>query len=266
MSITEIKEILKKEHVEVSLIEELMKDERKGVKQALNSYFKRIDNENKERLRVEEMYTIESEFYKKGIKYIAGIDEVGRGPLAGPVTVAAVILKPHWYVKGLNDSKKISYEKREIIAKKIHEEALAVSIVSLEPKEIDTLNIYQATMLAMYKAVKELSIEPQAVIVDAMPLHFSFPCKSLIHGDSKSASVAAASIIAKVHRDHIMEKYSKIYPGYDFEGNKGYGTKTHINAIYELGVTPIHRKSYEPVKSIVLGRNYKKNCGKHKAD
>lgn len=262
MSIAEIKEILKKEEVEITFIEELMKDERKGVQQLLNSYFKKKDKENKERLRVEEMYTTESEFYKQGLEYVVGIDEVGRGPLAGPVTVAAVILKPHWYVKGLNDSKKVSKENREIIAKKIHEEAIAISIVSLPPKEIDTLNIYQATMLAMYKAVKNLKVEPQAAIVDAMPLHFTFPCKSLIHGDSKSASVAAASIIAKVHRDHIMEEYSKIYPGYGFEENKGYGTKTHINAIYELGVTPIHRKSYEPIKSIVLNDHYKKNMGK----
>ena len=248
MNIAEVKELLKKDNVEISLIEKLMQDKRKGVQQALNTYFKKKDFENKERLRVEEMYAV-------------GIDEVGRGPLAGPVTVAAVILKPHWFVENLNDSKKVSKEKREIISKKIHEEALAISITDLSVEEIDTLNIYQATMLAMYQAVKKLEIKPQAVIVDAMPLHFQMPCKSLIHGDSKSASVAAASIVAKVHRDHIMDEYAKIYPGYDFEDNKGYGTKKHMEAIYELGITPIHRKSYEPVKSIVLKGNYKKNNG-----
>ena len=261
MNIAEVKELLKKDNVEISLIEKLMQDKRKGVQQALNTYFKKKDFENKERLRVEEMYAVESEFYKQGIQYVVGIDEVGRGPLAGPVTVAAVILKPHWFVENLNDSKKVSKEKREIISKKIHEEALAISITDLSVEEIDTLNIYQATMLAMYQAVKKLEIKPQAVIVDAMPLHFQVPCKSLIHGDSKSASVAAASIVAKVHRDHIMDEYAKIYPGYDFEDNKGYGTKKHMEAIYELGITSIHRKSYEPVKSIVLKGNYKKNNG-----
>lgn len=143
--------------------------------------------------------------------------------------------------------------RREEIEKKIHETAVDISIVSLSPEEIDMRNIYAATMEAMYCAVRNLKIQPQAVIVDAMPLHFPVPSLSLVHGDAKSASVAAASIVAKVHRDHLMDEYDKVYPGYGFSQNKGYGTAEHIEAIRTLGITPIHRKSFEPVKSMLNG-------------
>lgn len=252
MTVAEIRALLKQDNVPEEVLKEIVEDPRKGVQQLLSSYTKRLERESRERLRVESMYEVESRFYKKGINYIAGIDEVGRGPLAGPVTVAAVILKPHWFAPGLNDSKKVTPEHREILSKKILEEAVDVSIVSLSPAEIDDYNIYQATMMAMYKAVKNLKVQPQAVIVDAMPLHFPFPTVSLIHGDARSASVAAASIVAKVHRDHRMDEYDKQYPGYGFARNKGYGTAEHIDALRTLGITPIHRKSFEPVKSMVL--------------
>ena len=212
-----------------------------------------------ERLRVDDMYTPESQFYHQGMTYVAGMDEVGRGPLAGPVTVAAVILKPYTFFKGLNDSKKVSPKHREELAKEIREKAVDISIVSLPPEEIDAVNIYEATMEAMYKAVNELSIAPEAVIVDAMPLHFSVPTLPLIHGDAKSAAVAAASIVAKVHRDHLMDEYDKMYPGYGFAQNKGYGTAEHIDAIRRLGITPIHRKSFEPIKSMILKNNKNKD-------
>lgn len=129
-----------------------------------------------------------------------------------------------------------------------------VSVVSLPPEEIDAVNIYEATMMAMYQAVKNLTVRPEAVIVDAMPLHFHCPTESLIHGDAKSASVAAASIVAKVYRDHLMDEYDRQYLGYGFAQNKGYGTAEHIAALKTLGITPIHRKSFEPVKSMVLGK------------
>lgn len=253
MTISEIRDILKQETVEKTVLEEIMADERKGVRQLVDAYIRRLNRESAERFRVEDMYEPEGSFYKKGLEYVAGIDEVGRGPLAGPVTVAAVILKPHFFIAGLNDSKKVAPRRREEIAKKIHETAVDISIVSLSPEEIDMRNIYAATMEAMYRAVRNLKIQPQAVIVDAMPLHFPVPSLSLVHGDAKSASVAAASIVAKVHRDHLMDEYDKVYPGYGFSQNKGYGTAEHIDAIRTLGITPIHRKSFEPVKSMVNG-------------
>ena len=254
MNIAEIREILKQENVPEELLREILMDPRKGAQQAVSSYMKRLERKSRERLRVESMYEVESGFYEKGTTLIAGIDEVGRGPLAGPVTVAAVILKPHWFAEGLNDSKKVTPAHREKLSAQIRKEAVAVSIVSLSPEEIDGYNIYQATMLAMYQAVKNLGIQPEAVIVDAMPLHFPFPTVSMIHGDARSASVAAASIVAKVHRDRIMDDYDKLYPGYGFAQNKGYGTAEHIEAIHNLGITPIHRRSFEPVKSMVLER------------
>ena len=172
MTISEIRDILKQETVEKTVLEEIMADERKGARQLVDAYIRRLNRESAERFRVEDMYEPESSFYKKGLEYVAGIDEVGRGPLAGPVTVAAVILKPHFFIAGLNDSKKVAPRRREEIAKKIHETAVDISIVSLSPEEIDMRNIYAATMEAMYRAVRNLKIQPQAVIVDAMPLHF----------------------------------------------------------------------------------------------
>ena len=255
MKISEIREILRRDDVPEALMKEILSDERKGVQTLVASYMKRLERESEERLRVESMYDVESHFYKEGITHVVGIDEVGRGPLAGPVTVAAVILPPHWYCKGLNDSKKVTPKHREEIAAKIYEEAVDISIVSLPPSEIDALNIYEATMTAMYQAVKNLRVEPEAVVVDAMPLHFNCPTESLIHGDARSASIAAASIVAKVYRDHLMDDYDKEYPGYGFAQNKGYGTAEHIAALRTLGVTPIHRRSFEPVKSMVLGNN-----------
>lgn len=254
MKIAEIREILQKDDVPEEVLQEILSDSRKGVQKLVQAYMKRLEKLSREKLRVESMYEVESSFYKKGMNLIAGIDEVGRGPLAGPVTVAAVILKPHWFAAGLNDSKKVTPVHREELSKKIHEEAVDISIYSLSPEEIDAVNIYEATMMAMYQAVKNLKVQPDAVIVDAMPLHFPFPTVSMIHGDARSASVAAASIVAKVYRDHLMDEYDREYPGYGFAKNKGYGTAEHIHALEELGVTPIHRRSFEPVKSMVLGR------------
>ena len=254
MKIAEIRNILKQDDVPDEIMKEILSDSRKGVQILVASYMRKLERLSRERLRVESMYKTESGFYKKGLNLIAGIDEVGRGPLAGPVTVAAVILKPHWFAAGLNDSKQVTPAHREELSKKIHEEAIDISIFSLPPEEIDSVNIYEATMMAMYQAVKNLRVKPEAVIVDAMPLHFPFPTISMVHGDARSASVAAASIVAKVYRDHLMDEYDKEYPGYGFATNKGYGTAKHIHALEELGVTPIHRKSFEPVKSMVLGR------------
>lgn len=248
-SISEIKELLQGD-VDEERLREFLDDSRKGVQKLITSYMKRMEKAAKERLRVEGMYEKEETFYREGRSLVCGIDEVGRGPLAGPVTVAAVILPPHWYAPLLNDSKKVTPAHREALSVKIQNEAIAYSIVDLPPEDIDSYNIYQATMLAMYRAVSNLSVKPEAVIVDAMPLHFDIPTLSLVHGDAISASVAAASILAKVHRDHIMDEYDTVYPQYGFKQNKGYGTKQHLDALSQFGITPIHRKSFEPVKSM----------------
>ncbi len=256
MTISEIAELIRREDLTEELIEELSGDPRAGVRRILNAYFRRIEKDNKERLRVESMYEPESRFYREGIRYIAGIDEVGRGPLAGPVTVAAVILPAHWFAAGLNDSKQVTPAHREMLAEKIQGAAVACSVVSLSSEEVDRLNIYNATMTAMYKAVQQLPVPPEAVIVDAMPLHFKVPVLSMIHGDARSASVAAASIVAKVTRDRMMKEYDSVYPGYGFAKHKGYGTAEHLEAIRRLGITPIHRRSFEPVRSMT-GAGYR---------
>lgn len=194
------------------------------------------------------MYSYEDKLLKKGHLYIAGCDEVGRGPLAGPVVAAAVILDPNVQIQGLNDSKKLSEKKREALDIEIREKALAYNIVYIYPDEIDEINIYQASKKAMLEATKELKIQPSFVLSDAMPLgDLNIPFESIIKGDSKSATIAAASIIAKVERDKYMIKMSKKYPLYGFEKHKGYPTKQHIEALKEYGVLDIHRKTYKPV-------------------
>lgn len=250
MTLQEIRAVLSAPEVPEETLKALGEDRREGVKKLLLSYFRKVERDNAERLRVESLYELESTFYKKGMHLVAGMDEVGRGPLAGPVTVSAVILRPHWFAPGLNDSKKVTPKHREELARRIRSEAVAYSIVSVPPEEIDEINIYQATLLAMYRALKELSVPPEAVIVDAMPIHGTMPVMSVVHGDARSASVAAASIVAKVYRDHLMEDYDKKYPGYGFAEHKGYGTARHIEAIRRLGVTPIHRRSFEPIRSM----------------
>ena len=194
------------------------------------------------------MYSYENELFKKGHLYIAGCDEVGRGPLAGPVVAAAVILDPEVLILGLNDSKKLSERKRIALDIEIREKALAYKIVYIYPKEIDKINIYEASKKAMIIAINELSILPSFVLSDAMPLReLEIPFESIIKGDSKSATIAAASIIAKVERDNYMIEIAKKYPEYGFEKHKGYPTKQHIEALNTYGVLDVHRKTYKPV-------------------
>lgn len=194
------------------------------------------------------MYSYENSLLKEGHSYIAGCDEVGRGPLAGPVVAAAVILNPNVLIEGLNDSKKLSEKKRIALDIEIKEKALAYKIIYIYPKEIDKINIYQASKKAMIEALKALNPKPSFVLSDAMPLNeLGIPFESIIKGDSKSATIAAASIIAKVERDNYMIEMSKKYPEYGFEKHKGYPTKQHIEALNKFGVLDIHRRSYKPV-------------------
>ena len=183
----------------------------------------------------------------KGLQYIAGVDEVGRGPLAGPVVCAAVImpLDDESIIVGVDDSKKLSAKKRETLSEEIKKRALAYTIVEVSEKEIDEINILEATKLGMKKALETLEIEPQAVLTDGnMTLDITYPQRSVIGGDALSYSIGAASIIAKVYRDKMMDEYAKEYPQYAFESNKGYGTAAHIQAIKEYGLCPIHRRTF----------------------
>ncbi len=193
----------------------------------------------------EEKLVYEQELLTKGVRYIAGVDEVGRGPLAGPVVCAAVIMPFDDLVVGVDDSKKLSAKKRETLAEEIKKKALAYSIIEVSAEEIDEINILQATRLGMKKALESLSIPPETVLTDGnMTLDISFPQRSIIHGDALSYSIGAASIIAKVYRDNLMDEFAKTYPQYAFESNKGYGTAAHIQGIKEYGLCPIHRRTF----------------------
>ncbi len=198
------------------------------------------------------MYEYENKLKEQGYKYIAGTDEVGRGPMAGPLVVACVILPEDEIIEGLNDSKKLTEKKREQLAKIIKEKAIEYQIQYMSVEEVDELNVYEASRQAMMKCIRKMKHKVDYVLSDAMPLDFEFPCLSIIKGDMKSASIAAASIIAKVERDHYMVELGKQYPMYGFEKHKGYVTKAHLQAINEYGICEHHRLSFAPVKEVIL--------------
>ncbi|MGP0241347.1 ribonuclease HII [Streptococcus pneumoniae] len=224
-TIKEIKELLVTvKELESPIFLDLEKDNRSGVQKEISKRKRAIQAELDENLRLESMLSYEKELYKQGLTLIAGIDEVGRGPLAGPVVAAAVILPKNCKIKGLNDSKKIPKKKHE------------------------------ATKLAMQEAISQLSPQPEHLLIDAMKLDLPISQTSIIKGDANSLSIAAASIVAKVTRDELMKEYDQQFPGYDFATNAGYGTAKHLEGLTKLGVTPIHRTSFEPVKSLVLGK------------
>ena len=195
------------------------------------------------------LYKYENELRDKGINIIAGVDEVGRGPLIGSVVTACVVLPEGFVLEGLTDSKKLSEKKRDKFYDVIMDKALAVGIGECNEKEIDELNIYEATKVAMKRAIDDASnkIKIEHVLIDAMPLDIDIPTTSIIKGDAKSISIAAASVIAKVTRDRMMYELDKKYPMYDLKNNKGYPTKKHREAIEKYGITKYHRLSYGPV-------------------
>ncbi|MBR0522300.1 MAG: ribonuclease HII, partial [Firmicutes bacterium] len=194
---------------------------------------------------LEEMLRYERELWASGCRYIAGVDEVGRGPLAGPVVTAAVILPEDFDLLGVDDSKKLTPKKRDELFEKIKEAAVCWAVGRREPGRIDEINILNATKEAMLDAVNGLSVRPDHVLIDAVKLpSLDIPQTSLIHGDALSVSIAAASILAKVTRDREMEEMARVWPGYSFEKNKGYGTKAHYEGLKALGPCPIHRKTF----------------------
>lgn len=200
-----------------------------------------------------DLYQYEHELEKEGIQYIGGVDEVGRGPLIGPVVAACCVLPVDFHLEGLTDSKKLSEKKREKFYDYIKEHALAYGIGEVSPERIDEVNIYQATKEAMHMAIKQVQdqLTLEHVLIDAMPLELDIPSTSIIKGDAKSISIAAASVLAKVTRDRMMIELDQKYPMYGFASHKGYPTKKHIEAIHQFGLIDGYRKTYGPIKEMV---------------
>ncbi len=243
--ISEIKEQLQAASVKElpAFIESYQNDTRASVKALVIRAKKQIEAYEGELLRTEKMKTYEKKY--RDYEFICGIDEVGRGPLAGPVVAGAVILPKDCDILYLNDSKQLSEKKREELYEVIMEKALATGLGFVSPERIDEINILQATYEAMRQAIQNLKIRPDLLLNDAVTIpNVDIRQVPIIKGDAKSISIAAASIIAKVTRDRLMVKYDEVFPGYGFAGNKGYGAKAHIEAIQKLGATPIHRKTF----------------------
>ena len=251
LTIKEIEEKLfdnNREMIDEELMVELQRDGRKGVQKLLKRYEKEKQKEYELKQQFKQMSIHEQRLKEKGYQNIAGVDEVGRGPLAGPVVAAAVILPDDFYLLGINDSKKLSEKKREEFYEKIVQEATSIGIGLVQADEIDRLNIYQATKKAMKAAVLDLHIQPDYLLIDAMDISVKTPQQKLIKGDSLSVSIAASSIVAKVTRDRMMKKIGKKYPQYGFEHHMGYGTSSHLKAIEKYGVIDIHRRTFTPIK------------------
>ena len=245
MSIGEIKELYQAacENELSEFINRFSQDERGGVKKLVDTARKRLEALDEEKKRIYELQRYEREYSQYGL--ICGIDEVGRGPLAGPVVAGAVILPKDCDILYINDSKKLSEKKREELYDVIMSKAIACGIGYASPERIDEINILQATYEAMRQAIENLGIQPDILLNDAVTIPgVNIKQVPIIKGDAKSISIGAASIIAKVTRDRLMVEYDKVFPGYDFAGNKGYGSATHIAALKEMGATPIHRRSF----------------------
>ncbi|MBR1816845.1 MAG: ribonuclease HII [Lachnospiraceae bacterium] len=228
-----------------SFMQKYENDERNGVKKIVDNARKKLDALEKEIKRSYDMLSFERKYYAEGCKYICGIDEVGRGPLAGPVVTCAVILPQDEQILYLNDSKQVSKKRREMLYDIIIEKAVSYGIGVVSEERIDEINILQATYEAMRMAIANLKQEPDILLNDAVRIpNVNIKQVPIIKGDTLSASIAAASIVAKVTRDRMMEEYDKIYPGYGFADNVGYGSQKHIEAIKTLGPTPIHRRTF----------------------
>jgi ribonuclease HII len=247
-TIDEIANMLAQSTINPRFISKLKKDPRKGVIKLIEKWEKRQGILKKQRDMLVEMTTYERDLYTKGYDLIAGVDEVGRGPLAGPVVAAAVILPQNFDVVGVNDSKQLSEEKREALFDLVQEHAISIGIGMIPSHQVDEVNIYQATKLAMKKAILQLSTRPEYLLIDAMKVDLEIPQLSIIKGDEKSVSIAASSIVAKVIRDRYMKRLGKEYPNYGFQNHMGYGTKQHLEAISTYGITREHRLTFYPIK------------------
>lgn len=247
-SIAEIKTYLANcPKLDEALRQQLAEDQRAGVRRLLASWERKRAKEKALKLKFQEMNEFERRLLASGYKTIAGIDEAGRGPLAGPVVAGCVVLQPECTILGLNDSKQLSASARDRLFVQIKENALAFGIGMATAQEIDQLNIYQAARQAMLRAVQALTVSPDYLLVDAMTLPVEMEQQSLIKGDARSNSIAAASILAKVTRDRYMIAVDARYPGYEFSAHKGYGTAAHLAALQRLGPCPEHRMTFAPL-------------------
>lgn len=248
-SIKQIEEMF----AEGSNLEDLVDACRQDGRTACSRLVRRFERLEAEKQRLWGMYQYERDAWEDGLDYVAGVDEAGRGPLAGPVSVAAVILPQTFLLPKINDSKKLSAKVRNELYDEIMAKAVDVRHVFIDEKTIDSINILQATLKGMYDAVFALEPRPDKVLIDAVHLEqLPMPNLSIVKGDAKSASIAAASVIAKVARDRLMDEYDKLYPEYGFASHKGYGTAEHVEAVRRYGPCPIHRLTFEPIKSIAL--------------
>ncbi|MTI79873.1 MAG: ribonuclease HII [Firmicutes bacterium] len=259
LTVREIKEMvdnqLTNELIEDDLLLSLSNDPRAGVQKIYQQLQRYRREQYQEHQRLEKLFTYEDNLIKQGKEYIAGVDEAGRGPLAGPVVAAAVILPRDISIVGLNDSKKLSAAKREQLAVEIKEKALVWTVAEADVEEICSLNIYHASILAMKRAVEKLAPTPDYVLTDAVRIPtMKIPHTPIIGGDAISASIAAASIIAKTHRDNIMYQFHRHYPQYGFDKHKGYPTAEHIEKLQLYGPCPIHRHCFAPVAEVVSKR------------
>lgn len=251
-TVSDIKEKLSETWSWEPWMEELEEDPRKSVQTLLRGWKRKLKLAEDMNRRHMEKVSFDASFKKSSADMLAGIDEAGRGPLAGPVVTAAVVLPEDCSgLLGIDDSKGLSRAKRNHFASLIKEQAVSYAVHIQSPAEIDRLNIYQATKQSMAKAVAQLDDQPSVLLADAMQVEAGIPCHSIIKGDAKSLAIAAASILAKTARDAIMDAYALQYPEYGFDQHSGYGTSTHVEALRRVGPCAIHRKTFEPVKSLL---------------
>lgn len=249
-TISDIKRYLQHDEVDDTFLQMLRKDKRKGVIRLLEQYERKKARLKAQIEAYDQLFIYEKEWKRKGYEWIAGLDEAGRGPLAGPVTAAAVILPENIRFPGLTDSKQLSKAARHTYEEEIKKHAIAYHVTHVSAQDIDDMNIYEATKVAMRKAVAGLHVAPDLLFIDALTLDVPIKQLSLTKGDCVSASIAAASILAKVERDRYMETLALRYPHYGFEKHKGYGTKEHLEALRTYGPTEEHRTSFAPVQSL----------------
>lgn len=252
LPISKLKQLMKEDALSQSEIDQLRTDKRKGVQQLISQYDKRqLESEHLKQL-FQKMSYYEQHYYEKGMNYIAGIDEAGRGALAGPVVAAAVILPKDFKLFGLNDSKQLNAKTRDEFYEHIIKQCIAYSTAIISNDYIDEMNIFEATKKAMTEAVTNLNILPDHILIDAVQLpNINMSKHVLIKGDQKSISIAAASVIAKVTRDRLMKKLHESYPVYQFQKNMGYGTNEHYMQLQKYGISPLHRKTFSPVKEVI---------------
>jgi len=225
----------------------LREDSRAGARAVAERIEKRNRAAQAEGRRLTRLSAFETPLWEQGLQFVGGVDEVGMAPLAGPVIACAVILKPGSRIKGVNDSKQLSHEEREALEPEIRAHCISLGIGRAEVHEIDTINIYQAGLLALCRAVQALNPQPQHLLVDARKLNLPMPQQPIIKGDAKIITIGAASIVAKLHRDRLMSQLDGEFPGYGFAAHKGYPTPEHLGALEKLGACPLHRRSFAPV-------------------